>query len=105
MGYPSQRCSNPLVRRERPPNRGKRRSSSAPSFRGQTPRIGLSRVPSGGRPALIPDKLGRLLALICSMRIRKLKDHVQTLYRQLKITLGTVDDRLTVYSQSKKKCL
>jgi hypothetical protein len=52
---------------------------------------------------LIPDKLGRLLALICSMRIRKLKDHVQTLYRQLKITLGTVDDRLTVYSQFQRR--
>ena len=43
----SRRCSNPPVRRERRPNRGRRKSANAPSSRCRLPRIGQGRVPNG----------------------------------------------------------
>jgi len=55
------------------------------------------------RPEPRTKVLGQSTVLICSMRIGKLKEHVETLYSQLKITLGTVDDRLTVYSQFQRR--
>ncbi len=43
--------------------------------------------------------LGQTTVLICSMRIRKFHVNVDTIYNLIKTILGSVDERLTIYSQ------
>jgi len=43
--------------------------------------------------------LGQTTVLICSMRIKKFQSNVDTTYGLIKTILGSVDERLTIYSQ------
>jgi hypothetical protein len=47
--------------------------------------------------------LGQTTALICSIKVKSLHEHVNTIYNLIKTTLGSVDERLTVYSQLQKR--
>lgn len=47
--------------------------------------------------------LGQTTVFICSTRVKELFKDANSLYNQIKITLGGVDDRLTVFSQFQKR--
>lgn len=47
--------------------------------------------------------LGQTTVLICSIRVKSLNENVKPLINLIKSTLGTVDKRLTVYSQFQRR--
>jgi tetratricopeptide (TPR) repeat protein len=55
------------------------------------------------RPEPRTKVLGQTTVLICSIRVESLHENVTTLYNLIKTTLGSVDDRVTVYSQFKRR--
>jgi hypothetical protein len=55
------------------------------------------------RPEPRTKVLGQTTVLICSIRVESLHENVTAIYNLIKTTLGSVDDRVTVYSQFKMR--